>query len=78
MVYLKRAGYDPTALVSVLERIQEPASATKDIFDDNYMKKDDARERFLNARTVLREEGYRSRIDRQYSERYNRYTSGVR
>lgn len=78
MVYLKRAGYDPTALVSVLERIQEPTSATRDIFDDNYMKKDDARERFLNARTVLREEGYRSKIERQYSDRYNRYTAGVR
>jgi hypothetical protein len=78
MIYLKRAGYDPTALVDVLERIHEPSNVSQDIFDDNYMKKDDMNERILNARATVREEGYRSRADRQFADRFMSNTSGVR
>lgn len=78
MVYLKRAGYDPTGIVNVLQRLQEPTAATQDIFDDNYMKKDDLRERLLSAQKLVREEGYRSRSDRQYTDRFNSYTGQVR
>jgi hypothetical protein len=78
MVYLKRAGYDPTGIVSVLQRIQEPTAAAQDIFDDNYMKKDDLHERLLKAQQVIRDEGYRSRSDRQYADRFNSYTGQIR
>ena len=77
MTYLKRAGYDPTALTSILQRIYEPTAAAQDIFDDNYMKKDDMKDRLLKAQGVVREEGYRSRADRQFADRFQRYTSGV-
>jgi hypothetical protein len=78
MVYLKRAGYDPTGLASVLQRIQEPSGATQDIFDDNYMKKDDLRERLVKIQQVIRDEGYRSRSDKQYADRFNNYTGQIR
>ena len=78
MIYLKRAGYDPTALTSVLQRIYEPSASTTDIFDDNYMKKDDMRDRLLTAKNIVRDEGYRSRSDRQYTDRFNKYTAGIR
>ncbi len=78
MIYLKRAGYDPTALVSVLQRIYEPSSASLDIFDDNYMKKDDMKERLLNVQNIMRDEGYRARSDRQFAERFTKYSSGIR
>lgn len=78
MIYLKRAGYDPTALVTVLQRIQEPTAASQDIFDDNYMKRDDMNERILNAQKIVRDEGYRSRSDRQFTDRYVKNTAGVR
>lgn len=78
MIYLKRAGYDPTALVSLLQRIHEPSAASQDIFDDKYMKRDDMNDRILNAQKLVREEGYRSKTDRQFVERYAANTSGVR
>ncbi len=78
MVYLKRAGYDPTAIASVLQRIEEPSSAARDIFDDNYMKKDDFRERLLKAQQIIRAEGYRSRSDTQFADRFNSYTGQLR
>ncbi|MFZ4619558.1 MAG: M48 family metalloprotease [Bacteroidota bacterium] len=78
MVYLKRAGYDPTALSSVLQKIYEPSGTALDIFDDNYMKKDDMRERLLKVQKTVRDEGYRSRSDRQFSERFLQYTAGIR
>jgi predicted Zn-dependent protease len=78
MKYLKRAGYDPTMLPAVLQRISEPASASMDIFDDNYMKKDDMSERILKAQKIVRAEGYRSRSERQYTDRFIKYTSGIR
>ena len=78
MYYLKRAGYDPTGIASVLQRIQEPSASTQDIFDNNYMKKDDLRERVLNIQQVIRDEGYRSRSDKQYADRFNSYTVQIR
>ncbi len=78
LVYLKRAGYDPTALPSVLQKIYEPSGAVVDIFDDNYMKKDDMRERLQKLLKVVRDEGYRTRSDRQFTERYLQYTAGIR
>ncbi len=78
MIYLKRAGYDPTALPSVLQKIYEPTAAVGDIFDDNYMKKDDMRDRIQKALKVSREEGYKSRADRQFTDRYQQYTAGLR
>ncbi len=78
MVYLKRAGYDPTAIASVLQRIEEPSSAARDIFDDNYMKKDDFRERLLKAQQIIRAEGYRSHSDTQFADRFNSYTGQLR
>jgi uncharacterized protein YgiM (DUF1202 family) len=78
MKYLKRAGYDPTMLPAVLQRISEPASASMDIFDDNYMKKDDMSERILKAQKIVRDEGYRSRNERQYTDRFIKYTSDIR
>lgn len=73
MKYLYRAGYDPTAIASILQRIQEPSSDSKDIFDDNYMKKDDFNDRLSKVQQNIRDEGYRSRSDKQYTERFNRY-----
>lgn len=78
MYYLKRAGYDPTGIASVLQRIQEPSASTQDIFDDNYMKKNDLRERVLNIQQVIRDEGYRSRSDKQYADRFNSYAGQLR
>jgi len=78
MVYLKRAGYDPTALGSVLQRIYEPASETDDIFDDKYMKKDEMKDRLLNIQAIVSDEGYRSRSDRQYRDRFEQNISGIR
>ncbi|MCK9407508.1 MAG: M48 family metalloprotease [Bacteroidetes bacterium] len=78
MTYLKRAGYDPTSLASVLQRIHEPSASSQDIFDDTYMKKDDMNERILNAQKYIREEGYRSRTDRQFADRFQSNTVGVR
>jgi hypothetical protein len=78
MVYLKRAGYDPTALVAVLKRIHEPAEASQDIFDDRYMKKDDMTERIHTAQRTVREEGYKSRAERQFADRFNSNTAGIR
>ncbi len=78
MKYLYRAGYDPTAMATILQRILEPSSNAHDIFDDNYMKKDDFNDRLLKVQQNIRDEGYRSRSDKQYSERFNRYTSQIR
>ncbi|MDD8019533.1 MAG: M48 family metalloprotease [Bacteroidota bacterium] len=78
MVYVKRAGYDPTAFVKVLEQLQEAPTEHPDIFDDNYMKKNEFSERLLKANQVVRSEGYRSNSDKQFAERYQRNTSGVR
>lgn len=77
MVTLKRAGYDPTALLTVLQRIQVPTAATKDIFDDSYMKKDDLTERIAAVKSVIKEEGYASRTDRQYADRYRRNAASL-
>lgn len=78
LTYLRRAGYDPTALGSVLQRLQEPSSLSRDIFDDNYMKKDDMGERVVNVQRMIRDEGYRPRTERQYVDRYAKYTAGIR
>lgn len=78
MLYLKRAGYDPTALQSMLSRLQEATTATPDIFDDNYMKKDGFAERMLKVNQFIRSEGYRSSPSKQFAQRYRDNTSGVR
>ncbi|MFA5832572.1 MAG: M48 family metalloprotease [Bacteroidota bacterium] len=78
LAYLYRAGYDPTALTSVLQKIYEPATTAVDIFDDNYMRKDDMRERIVAAQKQVREEGYRSQSKKQYTDRFLKYTTGVR
>ncbi len=78
MVYLKRAGYDPTSFVTVLEQLQQAPAAHPDIFDDNYMKKDEFQERLLKAKEIVRDEGYRSFVSKHYDERFLRNTSGVR
>jgi len=78
MIYLKRAGYDPTALGTVLHRIYEPPSGTDDIFDDKYMKKDEMHERLEKIQEIVQDEGYRSRTDRQYRERFEQNMSGIR
>lgn len=72
MVYLKRAGYDPTSLVTMVERLQETPAEHPDIFDDNYMKKDEIGERLLNARAAAKDEGYRSSPARQFQQRFQR------
>lgn len=78
MIYLKRAGYDPTALISVLQTIYEPSAISRDIFDANYMKKDDMRDRILKVQQIVRDEGYRSSTAKQYKDRYEHYTSSIR
>ncbi|NUN70138.1 MAG: M48 family metalloprotease [Bacteroidetes bacterium] len=78
MVYLKRAGYDPTALLSILQRIHEPSAATREIFDDRYMKKDEMEERIGNVRSLIKEEGYRARADRRFADRYQRSIGSIR
>jgi predicted Zn-dependent protease len=78
MAYLKRAGYDPTSVVSVLEKIQEAPTTHPDIFDDNYMKKDDMQERLIKARAEVRDEGYRALPSKHFNDRFNFYTSDIR
>ncbi len=78
MLYLKRAGYDPTSFVSVLERLQEAPTAQPDIFDNNYMKKNEFNERLRKANQFVRSEGYRSNTNKQFTDRFQRNTSGVR
>lgn len=78
MYYLRRAGYDPTALQSMLSHLQEAPAAQPDIFDDNYMKKDEFNERLLKINQMVRSEGYKPNSKRQYPERYSQNTSGVR
>jgi len=78
MIYLKRAGYDPTALHSMLSRLQEAPQKQPDIFDDNYMKKDELSERLVKVNQFVRSEGYRSSSSKQYAERYADNTHGVR
>lgn len=78
MLYLKRAGYDPTALLSVLSRLEEAPEAMPDIFDDNYMKKNDFNDRLLKVKQEIRSEGYRSNSSKQYPERFRQNTGGVR
>jgi hypothetical protein len=78
MAYLKRAGYDPTALLAILERIHTPAAASGDIFNDDYMRKDEMGERINNVRAVIKDEGYRSRAERRYADRYRKSTTGIR
>lgn len=78
MLYLRRAGYDPTALLSVLSRLQEAPKTMPDIFDDNYMKKDEFSQRLATVNAIVRSEGYRSSSSKQFAERYRQYTAGVR
>lgn len=78
MLYLKRAGYDPTSFVGVLERLQEAPTAQPDIFDNNYMKKNEFNERLRKANQFVRSEGYRSNTNKQFTDRFQRNTSGVR
>lgn len=78
MVYLRRAGYDPTALLNVLSRLQEAPKTMPDIFDDNYMKKDEFSQRLATVSSIIRSEGYRSSLSKQFAERYRQYTVGVR
>ena len=78
MIYLKRAGYDPTAMQSMLNRLQEAPKNQPDIFDDNYMKKDEFNERLIKINQFVRSEGYRSSSAKQYAERYRNSTNGVR
>ncbi len=78
MVYLKRAGYDPTSLASVLQRLYEPSPSSADIFDDNYMKKDDMRERVLRVNALVREEGYRPRPEKQFRTRFVQWTQSIK
>ncbi len=77
MVFLKRAGYDPTALLSVLQKFQSLPQEQKDIFDANYMKKNDLRERFLKIQQVVRSEGYRSNEEKQFRSRFQSYTTNL-
>jgi len=78
MLYLRRAGYDPTALLNVLSRLQEAPKTMPDIFDDNYMKKDEFSQRLATVNAIVRSEGYRSSSSKQFAERYRQYTAGVR
>lgn len=78
MMYLKRAGYDPTALLSMVSRLQEAPTTTPDIFDDNYMKKDEFGERIQNIRQIIRSEGYRSNPAKQFPERFRQSIGGLR
>ncbi len=78
MLYLKRAGYDPTSLLTVLEKIYAPSPTSTDIFDNNYMKKDDLQMRISAARQLISSEGYRVRADRHYEDRFTSHTSELR
>lgn len=78
MRYLKRAGYDPTALLSVFSRLDEAPESMPDIFDDNYMKKNDFNERLLKIQQEIRSEGYRSAPSKHYTDRFRQNTAGVR
>lgn len=78
MLYLRRAGYDPTALYSVLNRLQEAPKTMPDIFDVNYMKKDEFNERLLTVNKIIRSEGYRSSTSKQFADRYRQNTMNVR
>jgi hypothetical protein len=78
MIYLKRAGYDPTALLSVLNRLQEAPTAAPDIFDDNYMKKNDFNDRLLKVNREIRSEGYRSSTSKQFADRFSRHIGSYR
>lgn len=70
LLYLKRAGYDPTALLSMVERLQEAPAAAPDIFDDNYMKKDEFAERLGALREAVRSGGHRPAPSRQFTDRF--------
>ena len=78
MQYLYRAGYDPTSVVSVLEKIYQAPTAHPDIFDDNYMKTDDMQERLIKARSEVRDEGYRSDTKKHFDSRFDFYTKSIR
>ncbi|MBW7888853.1 MAG: M48 family metalloprotease [Bacteroidetes bacterium] len=78
MLYLKRAGYDPTSLVDLLRKFQTATKDQPDIFDDNYTRKDDMQQRLTSAVQFVRSEGYRSDENKRFSGRFTLYTSALR
>ncbi len=73
MLYLYRAGYDPTSVVKLLEKIQEPLKTKPDIFDINFMKGDAVKKRLQYAKEIMDDEGYKNNIKKQYVERFQKY-----
>jgi len=77
MTYLKRAGYDPTVLLPLLARMQEPLEKSGDIFAPNYMTKDDVGERLQKVRETIADEGWKPAPKKQFADRFKKYTSGI-
>lgn len=77
MTYLRRAGYDQTAELSILSRLQEPLEKNDDIFSSNYMKKDDVRERIAKVKQTIQSERWKPDPKKQFSDRFKKYTTGM-
>lgn len=78
MEYLDRAGYDPTALISLLQKFQSAPREHPDIFDDNYTRQDDMRQRLTYAIRFGRSEGYQNDENKKFAGRFLTYTAGLR
>ncbi|HLP16596.1 MAG TPA: M48 family metallopeptidase, partial [Bacteroidota bacterium] len=77
MTYLKRAGYDQTAELSILSRMQEPLEKNEDIFSSNYMKRDDVRDRVQKVKQTVQSERWSPNPKKQFGDRFKKYTSGI-
>ncbi len=77
MTYLKRAGYDQTALQPLLVRMEEPLEKTTDIFASNFMTGDDVRDRVVKVRQTISAERWSPEPKKQFTDRFKKYTSGI-
>ncbi len=77
MTYLKRAGYDQTALLPLLQRMREPLEKSTDIFASNYMTGDDVRDRLVKVQQTIKSERWTPEPRKQFADRFKKYTSGI-
>jgi beta-barrel assembly-enhancing protease len=77
MTYLKRAGYDQTAELSILSRMQQPLEQQTDIFASNYMTRDDVRDRIQKVKQTIQSERWTPEPKKQFADRFKKYTSGL-
>ncbi|MFZ1977047.1 MAG: M48 family metalloprotease [Bacteroidota bacterium] len=70
MIYLERAGYDPTALVSLLERINNASLSGEKQQENPYFQKNDIKKRLSSASNFCQEESLTPDTEKQFEDRF--------